>query len=303
MLHPINEDNNSNSSSNDTTQNYQTSQHTTIELNNQTPNSSEQSEASVNIQLGAKHTFLQIILVNLSNGHDFIKTNSLLDCGSGTTLLRKDVPQRLNLKGKQKKLRVTSALSKSHNIDSDTVPFDISSASGPDCTQISAWIVHNLKISFNRYDISEIKKIYPHLKDIDFPILKDSDVTLLKGTDHADLLLHRDFRQGQNGEPAAVKTTLNCVLMGGSKSEGENISCNCISNNLTNSDKKTLEPYGTLPNMSPELTPPNEKRSLEILHKTKINKNNRIETALQWKSEEPDFRKTRLCPPLLQASS
>ena len=183
------------------------------------------------------------------------------------------------------------------------MPFDISSTSGPGCTQISAWIVHNLKIPFNRYDISEIKKIHPHLKDIDFPILKDSDVTLLKGTDHADLLLHRDFRQGQNGEPRPVKTTLNWVLMGGSKSEGENSSCNCISNNLTNSDKKTLEPYGTLPNMSPELTPPNEKRSLEILQKTKISKNNRIETALQWKSEEPDFRKIRLCPPLLQANS
>ena len=74
LLHPINEDNNSNSSSNDSTQNYQTSQHTAIGLNNQTPDSSQQSEASVNIQLGAKHTFLQIILVKLSNGHNFIKT-------------------------------------------------------------------------------------------------------------------------------------------------------------------------------------------------------------------------------------
>ena len=56
---------------------------------------------------------------------------------------------------------------------------------------------------------------------------------------------------------------------------------------MTNSDEKTLEPYGTIPNMSPELIPPNEKRSLEILQKTKINKHNRIETALQRKREEP----------------
>ena len=52
------------------------------------------------------------------------------------------------------------------------------------------------------------KKIHPHLKDIDFPLLKDSDVTLLIGTDHANLLLHRDFRQGQNGDATAVKTRL-----------------------------------------------------------------------------------------------
>ena len=56
---------------------------------------------------------------------------------------------------------------------------------------------------------------------------------------------------------------------------------------MTNSDKKILEPYGTLPNMSQELTPPNEKRSLEILQETKINKHNRVETTLQWKKEEP----------------
>ena len=78
-----------------------------------------------------------------------------------------------------------------------------------------------------------------HLKDIDFPVLKDLDVTLLIGTDHADLLLHRDFRQGQNGEPTAVKTTLGWVLMRGSKSEGQKGSCNFISNSLANNDERT----------------------------------------------------------------
>ena len=108
------------------------------------------------------------------------------------------------------------------------------------------------------------------------------------GTDHANLLLHRDFRQGQNGEPIAVKMRLAWVLMGGSKGKGENSSCNYVFTSLTNSDEKTLEPYGTLPNMSPELIPPNEKRSLEILQKTKINKHG-IEILLQWKREEPAF--------------
>ena len=103
--------------------------------------------------------------------------------------------------------------------------------------------------------------MHPHLKDIDFPVLKDSNVTLLIGTDHANLLLHRTFRQEQNGDPTAVKTTLGWVLMGGSKGEGESSSCNYIFSSLTKSDEKTLEPYGTLPNMSPELIPPNEKRS------------------------------------------
>ena len=97
LLNPVNEGNNSNSSSNDVTQNYQTNQHTTIGLKDQICELPRQSEAAVNTQLGAKLTFLQIIPVKLSNGHTFIETNALLDCGSDTTLLRKDVAQRLNL--------------------------------------------------------------------------------------------------------------------------------------------------------------------------------------------------------------
>ena len=146
LLNPVNEGNNSNSSSNETTQNYQTNQHTTIRLNDRIYESPQQVEAAVNTQLGAEHTFLQFIPVKLSNGHTFIESNALLDCGSNTTLFRKDIAQRLNLKGKQKKLSVTSALSRSHNIHSAAVSFDISSRSVSGSTQISAWIAHNLKI-------------------------------------------------------------------------------------------------------------------------------------------------------------
>ena len=83
-------------------------------------------EAAVNTKLGAKHSFPQIIPVKLSNGHTFIETNALLDCGSDTNLLKKDVVQRLNLKGKQEKLSGTSAISRSQNIDSATASLDIS---------------------------------------------------------------------------------------------------------------------------------------------------------------------------------
>ena len=106
--------------------------------------------------------------------------------------------------------------------------FDISSTSVSGCTKISAWVVHNLKIPFNRYDISEIKKLHPLLKNIDFPVLTDSDVTLLIGTDHANLLLHRNFRQGQNGDPTAVRTTLGWVLMGGNKEKTLHVSTHLV---------------------------------------------------------------------------
>ena len=73
--------------------------------------------------------------------------------------------------------------------------FDIISTSVSGHTQISAWVAHNLKIPFKRYDVSEIEKLHQHFKDIDFPVLKDSGITLLIGTGHTDLLVHGDFRK------------------------------------------------------------------------------------------------------------
>ena len=51
--------------------------------------------------------------------------------------------------------------------------------------------------------------------------MKDSDITLI-GTDHADLLLQRDFRQGKAVKTKAVKIKLGWILTEGSNSEGDN---------------------------------------------------------------------------------
>ena len=66
--------------------------------------------------------------MKLSNWHTFVEINALSDCSSDTALLRKNDAQSLNLKGKQKRLSVTSALSKSYNIDSATVSCGVSAA-------------------------------------------------------------------------------------------------------------------------------------------------------------------------------
>ena len=89
--------------------------------------------------------------------------------------------------------------------------------------------------------------------------------------------------------------------MGGSKSKGQKGSCNFVSNSLTNIDERIqnfwkLDSYGILPKMSPELVPPNEKRTLEILQKTTIIRDNHIETGLLWKKDEPALLYNRILP-------
>ena len=65
LLHPVTKGNNNNSSFNDMTQNYETNQHTTTGLNDQTLELPQQSGAAINTQLCVKHTFLHIILMKL----------------------------------------------------------------------------------------------------------------------------------------------------------------------------------------------------------------------------------------------
>ena len=151
---------------------------------------------------------MHIIPIISSNGPLSVKTNPLFDCGSDTTLLRKDIAKRLNLQGRQQQLTGTSTLSKSDKIDSAIISVNANSLAMKDSSKLSAWLVNILDIPFNRYDTSEIKQKYPHLNGIEFPRLKDLDVKILIGTDHADFLLHREFHVGKDGEPMAVKTKL-----------------------------------------------------------------------------------------------
>ena len=97
---------------------------------------------------------------------------------------------------------------------------------------------------------------------------------------------YAEFRVGRDGEPMAVKTKLGWMLMGGSKCNKWEDSCNFLCNNSSSTIVQnvqnfcTLDIYGTLPKLSSELLPPCEKRSLNILEETTTIKDNLVETGL-----------------------
>ena len=132
---------------------------------------------------------MQVIPI-ISSGPLSVETNALLDCGSATASLRKNIAKRLNLEGSQQQLTVTSALSKSDKIDSSIVSVNVSSLAMKDSSKLSAWLVNNL-----------------------------------------DILLHKELRVGRDGEPMAVKTKLDWVLMGESKYNIRKGLCNFLCNN------------------------------------------------------------------------
>ena len=100
---------------------YQNYHYATDSHNAATLEPQNETEATVHTQIVKSHSFLQVIPIILSNGPLSVETNALFECGSNTTLLRKDIAKRLNLEGAQKQLTVTSTLSKSDKIDSAIV--------------------------------------------------------------------------------------------------------------------------------------------------------------------------------------
>ena len=71
------------------------------------------------------HTFLQVIPVTVIHGANTTVVNALLDSSSDTTLITSELAKILKLKGKQRKLNITSAISTSVSVTSNLVEFSI----------------------------------------------------------------------------------------------------------------------------------------------------------------------------------
>ena len=91
----------------------------------------------------------------------------------------------------------------------------------------------------------------------------------------------------------AVRTKLVWVLMGESKRKKRKGSCNFICSNRSSTTDQNVQNfwriklYKTLPKLSLELLPPDEKRYLNILEETTVIKDNRVNTVLLRKSYVP----------------
>ena len=73
-----------------------------------------------------QQTYIQVIPVTISNGSKSIQINALLDRGLDSTLIRKDLAEKLNLTGSKPCIEIYSVLSNSSKFNSKIVEFKIS---------------------------------------------------------------------------------------------------------------------------------------------------------------------------------
>ena len=88
-------------------------------------------QATINSHSVNPHTFLQIITITISNGSRTVTTNAFLASGSDTTLISKDLAEKLNLNGATKTLKIRNVLNNEMSYESNLVNFFISSKQHP----------------------------------------------------------------------------------------------------------------------------------------------------------------------------
>ena len=69
-------------------------------------------------QYRTNRAYLQIVTVKLMNKDIVVEINALLNTGSDSTLLHSDIATKLQLKGEDRKLNISSALSHRKNVNS-----------------------------------------------------------------------------------------------------------------------------------------------------------------------------------------
>ena len=113
------------------------------------------------------------------------------------------------MKGSTKRLTVTNAFLKTTGFNSKLVSFELSSASHPyKIKPQNAWVVSDLDINNQSFDIENLKLLNKHLKGINIPPLNSGAVSLIIGRDFPELQIHLDSRSGEPYQPCAVKTKL-----------------------------------------------------------------------------------------------
>ena len=148
-----------------------------------------------------------------------MKTNTLLDIGADSTLIREDIAKQLDLHKSSRNLEIHNEFLKSKTVESKLVNFSVSSKDHPEKIDIkNAWPVSNLNIRHYSYNVKSLKETCTYLKDINLPNIEPTDVTFIIGADFPELVLHEKHITGKSGEPYAIKTKLGWVLMGGSES-------------------------------------------------------------------------------------
>ncbi|XP_062557548.1 uncharacterized protein LOC134222413 [Armigeres subalbatus] len=223
--------------------------------------------------------YLAVILYGKTN---VVHTYAFLDEGSELTLLDQDLADVLQLDGIERPLclRWTGGTERCEP-DSRAYNLQITGAKVGskrfDLNDVRT--VKELKLPQQTLDMTKFCEEYPHLRDLPIDSYRGVQPRILIGTKHAHLGLVLKSREGEFGQPIAVKSRLGWTICGGQGDRRDE--------NL----HQTMKEYFSLDSLG--VTKPDklllsveDQRALMLLNSLTNRRNDRYESGLLWRYDD-----------------
>ncbi|XP_055589749.1 uncharacterized protein LOC129741947 [Uranotaenia lowii] len=249
-----------------------------------------------------KAFFFRIVPLTLHNGNRTVDTFGFYDEGSSLTIMESSLARRLGIEGKRHPLELqwTSGVTRNEN-SSKLIKCKISKLGDPKQHSFTAHTVSKLKLPKQTLCYDELANRYEHLKDTPISSFNDAQPEVLIGLDNIDILTPIESRQGQPGEPVAVRSLLGWAIYGpneaGDRNDKNSVRVNfhhCDAdqelNNLIRQHFVLEEPQNPF---APILESAEDKRCKTILEETTVFRDGAYETGLLWKADEVSFPDNR----------
>ncbi|KAL9976826.1 hypothetical protein ACROYT_G014161 [Oculina patagonica] len=138
---------------------------------------------------------LQDLSVQIHSQGNLVNTYAVLDPGSDSTLIRKDLADCLQIVGEACRLYINTVGNDVTTQNLHRVSSGFSSKVQPDPFMVhGTWVIDKLNIPSFKFSKKRVVEQWNHLSDVDLPELEGGDVMILIGSDMAHLLIHLEVR-------------------------------------------------------------------------------------------------------------
>ena len=206
-----------------------------------------------------------------------MKTYALLDGGSQTTIIRRDIAEILEIPGKLKTINLAGIKDDGEKIEAKKLSFQISSIDNETKLNVTdALAIGKAKFKMPSHELPEnfhTSKDWEYLKGLGIANVEADEITVLIGADLPPALLATEVKIGKQGQPYATKTPFGWALIGVLEQPSTNIEISRSYQIRIDNDQKLhkqveqfweTETFGTKFNYKGSLSI-QDQRALEIL--------------------------------------
>ena len=187
--------------------------HPTLHINDKTvPN--EEKIVYNNLRENGDEVYLGVIPVRIVGPKRTEVILALLDSGANTTLIRRDVINRMGIRGTDTKIKVNTVLREA-SINAEKCQFGLEAMDASDNVTVrDAFAIDNLPIKLRAKHISNWSERWPHLKGITADKFTEDRVAMIIGCDQPKAHWVLDTRIGGESQPFGLRTPLGWIVLG-----------------------------------------------------------------------------------------